>query len=198
MFVAFVLSSLIGCGPKPASLQLAEGAASTVYTLDAIELPQVTALDDKGAPMSPAPDLSWSLQTAELGSLDLASHKLTPSAEGDLITIISAGEVTTTWSVKVIVPDEVSLIGASTGDKLAPGATVQLAGSVKNDGSPLPDLQLTWSSSDEAVATVSAGLVTAVAPGSVTIKAAGGGKEATVDLVVAADEAVADGEAAPE
>lgn len=198
MFVALFLTSLIGCGPKPASLQLAEGAPTTVYTLDAIDLPQVTALDDKGAPMNPAPELSWSLQTAELGSLDVASHKLSPTAEGDLITIISAGEVTTTWSVKVIVPDEVSLIGASAGDKLAPGSTLQLAGSVKNDGSPIAELPVTWSSSDEAVATVASGLVTAVAPGNVTIKAAGGGKEATLDLVVAADDAVADGAPAPE
>lgn len=55
----------------------------------------------------------------------------------------------------------------------------------------VPDKSVTWSSSDETVATVSNGVVTAVSKGSATITATSvtGGKTATCDVFVSAQEA---------
>ena len=66
------------------------------------------------------------------------------------------------------------------------GLTIQLAASASDArGNPTPPQPLTWSSSDQNVATVSAtGLVSAVAPGSVTVTANAGGVSgsATIDV----------------
>lgn len=69
---------------------------------------------------------------------------------------------------------------------LRPGQTGQLSAAViDNEGNPL-DKSITWTSSDEAVATVSVtGLVTAVADGEATITAAAGDKTSTAKVFVA-------------
>ena len=67
-----------------------------------------------------------------------------------------------------------------------PGKTSQLSVQVLNDlGEEIPNSPVTFSSSDETVATVSAsGLVTGVNPGSVTITATSGGKSGTALVTV--------------
>ncbi|HJR16399.1 MAG TPA: Ig-like domain-containing protein [Gemmatimonadales bacterium] len=69
---------------------------------------------------------------------------------------------------------------------IAPGGTLQLQAVIQDaDGTTLADREITWSSSDNAVATVSsAGLVTGVAGGSATITGASEGKSGTAEVVV--------------
>ena len=52
------------------------------------------------------------------------------------------------------------------------------------NGNPVQGAQITWSSSDPAVATVSNGVVTGVAPGSVTITATSGSATGTASITV--------------
>ena len=192
MILVYAFTALIGCGVQPSTLQLAEGAPSTVYSLDALSLPVVTALDAAGAPREPQPVATWSLDSAEIGVLDAAAGTVSPTAEGQLILMATAGAVATTWSVDVIIPDEVGLSGAVAGETLTVGATRQLSAGVMNGGALLSELPVTWTSSDAAIATVEKGLVSGLAPGEVTITAAGGGQQATLSLVVAPDMAMAD------
>ncbi len=67
-----------------------------------------------------------------------------------------------------------------------PGQTVQLTATAKNrKGAVVTGVVFTWSSSAPAVATVSStGLVTAVAPGTATISATGGGKTGKSTITV--------------
>ncbi len=69
---------------------------------------------------------------------------------------------------------------------IAPDATVQLQAVIQDaDGATLADREITWSSSENAVATVSsAGLVTGVAGGSATITATSEGKSGTAGVLV--------------
>jgi alpha-tubulin suppressor-like RCC1 family protein len=70
---------------------------------------------------------------------------------------------------------------------LIPGGTVQLQAATKDaDGAILPGREITWSSSDNAIATVSAtGLVTGVADGSATITATSEGQSGSAVIAVA-------------
>ncbi len=69
---------------------------------------------------------------------------------------------------------------------LAPQETRQLSATVTNaDGDVLQGQMVTWTSLNEAVATVgSSGLVTALQPGTASIQAAAGGKSATASITV--------------
>lgn len=68
---------------------------------------------------------------------------------------------------------------------LAPGATEQLAVTRTANGEPVPPTSVVWSSSDDAVATVSdAGLVTAVAPGDAIISVTRGAHRLDVAVTV--------------
>ena len=66
------------------------------------------------------------------------------------------------------------------------GASVQLEASVRaEDGTPLPERPVTWSSAAEAVATVSgSGEVTGVSEGSTTVTATAGGVEGSASVTV--------------
>ena len=78
------------------------------------------------------------------------------------------------------------VIEPSSANLMALGATVQLEASVLDQNSqPVAGAEVTWSSSEEAVATVSGqGLVTAVGNGSVTITARSGSASSSVTVSV--------------
>lgn len=71
-------------------------------------------------------------------------------------------------------------------DAIEEGATLQLSVSVRDDeGNELSGREITFTSSDESVATVSGtGLVTGVAPGEVTLTARSEGKASSLELAV--------------
>ncbi|HYH79546.1 MAG TPA: invasin domain 3-containing protein [Longimicrobium sp.] len=71
--------------------------------------------------------------------------------------------------------------------EVAAGATVQLTDTVRNAvGKTVPGAPVTWSSSDNAIATVDAntGLVTAVSDGTATITATSGARTGTATIIV--------------
>jgi hypothetical protein len=69
---------------------------------------------------------------------------------------------------------------------IAPGATVQLSATVRDEsGDPLSGFTVTWSSEDEAIATVDEdGLVTGEADGIADISASAGGESGTAEITV--------------
>ena len=81
----------------------------------------------------------------------------------------------------------ITLTGAPTAS-LVPGEAAQLqAAVIGTDGAPMSGQTISWSSSNTAIATVTAsGLVTAVAAGQAVITASAGGRSATGSLMVVA------------
>ena len=65
------------------------------------------------------------------------------------------------------------------------GQTLQLSATARDaSGSPLEGVRFNWTSSNEAVATVIEGLVTAVAPGTATIVSSAGNQQGRIDITV--------------
>jgi probable HAF family extracellular repeat protein len=83
-------------------------------------------------------------------------------------------------------PDRAASIEITAGTRfLVPGDTVALSVAVSDArGRPLSRVEIGWSTDNPAVATVAAGVVTAVAPGTALITASAGGAQDTVRVVV--------------
>lgn len=104
-----------------------------------------------------------------------------------LVVFICLSVALASCSSSVDAFDEIAEIFLSHTDaSLQVGATLQLSAEAQNaSGQPVPGLTVTWSSSDQAVASVdSGGLVTATAPGAAMISASVGGQTASAALTV--------------
>lgn len=144
-----------------------------------------TLTDSAGAPVAPR-SVVWSssnLAVATVSSTGVVAA-LTP---GEVRIAASAFGRSATARVTVA-PREVAAIEVTPPSvSLVTGGSAQLqARLVDIQGTTLTDRQVAWSSSNEAVATVTqAGRVTGVAPGGATITAAAGGRTGQVAVTVA-------------
>lgn len=185
---------LAACAPQPASIQFADVGPSTVHETTPVKLPTAQVLDAKGQAIEPAPVVTWTASPEGVATLDATAGTLTPVADGSVEIVAQVGEVKGTWSLQVSLPDEVRVAGAPEGGAMPMGAPVTLTAAVYDGEQALSDMAVTWTSSDENIATVADGVVTPVAEGDVVIAAAGGGHSADVALKVTAGEAVATAE----
>ena len=131
------------------------------------------------------------------------SNEAIATVSGGVVTGVKAGEVTitakagdksATCTVTVTAkqstedPDDPIVVTGITLDKttatVEEGATVTLTATVTPDNAT--DKTVTWSTSNEAIATVSGGVVTGVKAGEVTITAKAGDKSATCTVTVTA------------
>ena len=102
-----------------------------------------------------------------------------------LLSACGGGSADVTPPPPAIAVAAVSITGAPTA-ALAPGATATLSAVVKDaSNGTLSGRVVNWSSTVTAVATVSNGLVTAVAVGTASISATSEGRSASVDITVA-------------
>jgi uncharacterized protein YjdB len=105
---------------------------------------------------------------------------------GKTVVIAQAGNKTATCQVTVLATDVTSVTLDKTTASLRAGETVTLTATVNPDDAT--DKTVTWSSSDQTVATVSNGVVTAKKVGTATITAKAGDKTATCQITVVATE----------
>jgi hypothetical protein len=91
----------------------------------------------------------------------------------------------------VVQPEPLPVVASITSVRVSGTPRVNLGGTVQLSAVALdqrlfvmPDQTFTWRSSDEAIATVSEGLVTAKAPGTVTISATTAGKKGEMSVRV--------------
>jgi uncharacterized protein YjdB len=120
-----------------------------------------------GRPFTWSATGSVSVNTTTTGSTNTATASSTPGSGN---VSVSAEGKSTAHAIRVLVPvASVTVALASTSIQV--GQTSQATATIKDaGGNPVGGRQLTWSSSDPSVATVSAsGLVTGVATGSATI-----------------------------
>ena len=111
---------------------------------------------------------------------------VTAKAVGSATISATAGGKSGSAAVTVTTVPVAAIAVNPTTSTLIRGETVQLAATLKDaSGTVLTDRAVTWTSSDNTIAIVSAaGVVTGVAPGAVTITATSEGKSATAAVTV--------------
>ncbi len=160
-------------------------AESVELDKTALEL-KVGDTDVLKATVSPADStdkIVWTSDKPDIASVE--NGTVTANAAGTATITAAAGEKTATCTVtvneKTIAITSVSL--DKTEATVVEGETVELTATVKPD-TATEDKTVTWTSSDETIATVKDGLVTAVSEGKATITAAAGTKSASCEITV--------------
>lgn len=124
--------------------------------------------------------VTWS--TSDESVATVTSGVVVAAKVGTATITAKAGDKTATCAVTVVATDVTSVTLDKTSATLKAGETITLTATVKPDDAT--DKTVTWSSSDESVATVTNGVVVAVKVGSATITAKAGGKTATCAITV--------------
>lgn len=158
----------------PASLSLPVGGTAQV---------SAAARDTKGAPLT-GRAVVWSSSNPAVASVS-ASGIVTAVAAGSANVTATVEGVDATATVVVVRPVATVAVTPANSNLLV-GRTLQLSASARDaQGMALTGRPVDWSTSDPAIATISAtGLVTAVAPGTIAITATVEGVEASTALTV--------------
>jgi len=170
--------------PPVASVSVSPASASVLPTQTA----QLTAttLDSTGAVLN-GRTVTWSSGNTGIATVD-GSGLVTGAAVGSTtVTAASEGKSASSSITVTNVPVATVTVSPASGN-LYVGQTLQLTATPKDSaGNPLTGRAVTWSSSNGAVAGVSAasGLVTGAGAGSATITATSGGKSGTSAITVA-------------
>lgn len=183
LFVSF----LVGCA-TPTSIKIDGEQTITVHTLDKVNLPKATVLDQNGKPME-GQTLSWDVAPPEVAALTEDKAAVEPKADGEAKVTAKSGNLSQTMTLVVSLPDTLEIGGAAEGEVIGVGATKNLTGTVKADGTALEGQAVEFSSSDAAILKVEGGVATGVAAGAAKIMAKSGNLTAELNVTV--------GEAAP-
>lgn len=137
-------------------------------------------LSAKVLPENTTDKLSWRSLNENVATVS-AAGKVTAVSAGTAVIEASAGDITSRVEVTVTLPEVESVKLDKTSAQLTEGQGVLLKATITPAEAAN---QLTWSSSDPAVASVSGGQVVAHKAGTATITAAAGGKQATCSVTV--------------
>ena len=131
--------------------------------------------------------VTWGSSNTEVATVD-ANGVVTAVADGKATITATVGDKTATCEVTVaiVVPVTGVTLDKTEATLTEAGATVTLVATVAPENAT--DKTVTWSTSDDKVATVVDGVVTAVANGKATITAKAGEKTATCEVTVAIPE----------
>ena len=172
------------CGGKTAECAVTVTVATGSVTLDKTSL-SLAVGETAQLTATVKPDnatdknVTWTSSDESVAKVD--NGKVTAAKAGKATITAKCGDKTAECAVTVTVPT-----GSVTLDKaslsLAIGETAQLTATVKPDDAT--DKNVTWASSDESVAKVADGKVTAVKSGKATITAKCGGKTAECTVTV--------------
>ena len=135
------------------------------------------------------PDVNWSSDNTAVATVsgNKESATVTGVSEGDATVTASAGNVSAGTSVTANAAPPTSInVNPTSLSLTAIGASGELTATVTDsNGDTIPDASVTWSTSDESVATVSSsGMVTAVSNGTATITARHESLEASASVTV--------------
>lgn len=147
---------------------------------------QATVLGASGQPL-PGRGVTWRSNDESIARVD-ANGRVTGIAPGAAVITATSEARSATAAVAVVAIPVASVVVVPASVSLVAGQTTQLTATAADaSGAPLRDRPVAWSSSDEAVASVSStGLVIALAPGSATITATVDGKGASTNVAVGA------------
>ena len=184
----FFVASLVGCGQVPANVKFAGDEKMMVYTTDAVPVNAATVNDKDGKALEKQPELKWSVSDESVAKLD--GGKLTPVKSGTTkVKACVTDTLCKDYSFQVALPDKVALSGGD-GVEWKVGAKAALTAKVMSGEVEVPNPTVTWTSDNPAIATVDAGNVTAVAPGTAKITATSGTLTAELPLTILAGDPV--------
>ena len=145
-----------------------------------------TVKDDNGK-VAPGAVVFWKVHPQ--GIVAVSEGKLTSLAPGTAKVTAEHAGVSTTVDVTVKLPDFAKLSVTPEKQLLGPGEGLKFTATpLDAAGKEVPMVPVTWSTTDEKVATVTAdGVVTAVAKGKAKLMATSGTKSASADLIVVED-----------
>lgn len=143
-----------------------------------------TVLDQRGQPMTNAA-VTWASSDAAVAGVD-GNGNVTAAANGTVTITATSGSASGTATVTVAQQPVRVSVSPATATLGSIGQTVQLmAEAFDANGHMIAGVDVTWTSSNESVATVdAAGLVTSRGNGNAGITAAAGGVRATAQVVV--------------
>ncbi|MEP6571939.1 MAG: Ig-like domain-containing protein [Gemmatimonadota bacterium] len=193
-------SKIVVAAPRPTTIPVAAVAVSkpprnlapgeTLQLTAAVRDAKGNALENRG--------IAWTSSNTTVATVSSSGLVTAIGAGTTTVAATSETEIgSTTVTVNRAAPPPVAAVASIVilppGKPLKPGETVQLSATVKDArGAVLTDRPLTWSSSAQSIAKVSAGgIVTALAAGSAEIGASAEGKGATATISVVAPAAVA-------
>jgi alpha-tubulin suppressor-like RCC1 family protein len=151
------------------------------------ETAQFTAIvRDAGGTEITGASVTWSSTNTSVVTVS-TTGLATSRGTGTARIIAQSGAVADTADVSVT-QVVTAIVVDPTQATIETGDTVRVSAQARDArGTAVPGVTLTWSSTDESVATVTqAGLVTGVGAGTATIQVSGGGQSATVAIVVVA------------
>ena len=185
-------ATLAACGgattgptvPAVASVEVTP-AADTILALGQTQQLSAVAKDAAGDPI-PGKTFTWRSSAPGIASVDTASGLVTGVANGAASIAATVDGKSGQATVAVVQQVATVTVSPDTGLLGAIGATRQFVAAAKDaNGNAISGVAFIWLSSNDAVATIdTAGLATAVGPGTVTITAAGRGIPGTAELAV--------------
>lgn len=146
----------------------------------------VSLLDPAGT-LLPGRPVIWQSSAPDIATVGRGSGLVTGVAAGTatIVAIDSLSGFAANTSVTVVIPVATLLVSPPASTLAIGGSQQLIASAFDAAGGPLTGRPVSWSSSNNAVATVSSlGLVTAVSPGSATITASVEGRTATAAITV--------------
>ena len=182
--LSLAVLSIAGCGskeevpPKPSKIEVS--AVSLDQTSVTLTVGETVSLAAKVSPDN-ATDKTVTWSSSNEAVATVKNGTVTTVAAGSAAITAKAGNKSATCSVTVKAKEVpvTSISLSATSLSIEVGKTTQVTATVTPSGATV-----TWSSSKESVATVSNGMVTAVAEGSATITATAGDKSATCEVTV--------------
>ncbi len=114
-------------------------------------------------------EVTWSSSNESVATVD-SNGLVSAIGGGDAVITAKVGSYTLTANVNVVVPIKELTLDTTSIDNLLPTQTRTLIATI-NPSDTTEDTTITWSSSNESVATVKDGVITAVAAGTTTITA---------------------------
>ena len=143
---------------------------------------------------SGATTFTWNSSTASVATVS-STGLVTAMANGTTTITASVGSATSSGATVTVVQTVASIGLTPATGTLTAGQTLQLTATVEDAGGTAVTPALSWTSSDESIATVSSeGLVTGVDDGSTVISATQDGVSGTADVDVIRDDFMPTGE----
>jgi len=193
LFVLGVASSLWSCGSDSsgpgvdntvASVSISPTSAS-ISSIGATTQLSASARNSAGTTV-PGTTFTWTTANSSVATVSSAGV-VTAVANGTATVTATASGSARSGTAAITVAQTASTVTVSPQDGIIEvGQTIQLTASVEDaGGTAIPSPTITWSSSDETVATVSStGLITGLLGGSVTISATSGSATGTAPVMV--------------
>ncbi len=181
--LVLICAASAGCGQKPAALQVSPTKVK-LYGLERAQRLVARVLDRKGQPIPNAPSLNWSSSMPAVADVD-GTGRVVSKKEGKAIIRVTLENLSAQVPVEVVDVKGVEVQPAAAKLVGAPGASLPLQVVVRDSKNAAVAVPVTWSSSDEKVATVSPdGLVTSLSQGKAVILAKVGDLQTGAEVLV--------------